>query len=376
MLHQHRHVCVIMSQGVFLDLLLIACTRPHTRCLQRSRECLSQTRHYALAHQKKRQTNSVQSTRPAPTLPRSTAASGNDVTSKVPLAVGLDRNPTGKSAISQIPIPKGVKGENFVPQPLARPLGLKHPPQVGQNLPFSGRSWSEAKAALEDREEHLRDRQVYLRTFLRPYFQDWKRLDKTYEGKSFVANERLFKKEKALYFPNLWGQTLAKDLSDENGGSNTTPAFRGKITVVGVQCATWAENQVNTFLEEKQNPVLHNLLRSFPQHFQQARINAQDNVSKQWLVRLFSFRLRNQIPEEEWQRYFMIKLPRDVRRGLTDEIRDAMGFLNTQVGYVYLLDPDCRIRWAGSGNAFKEEVESLNNGIKRLIADIQPIPEP
>lgn len=43
--------------------------------------------------------------------------------------------------------------------------------------------------------------------------------------------------------------------------------------------------------------------------------------------------------------------------------------MNSKVGYVYLLDDDCRIRWAGSGPAEKSEVEVLNNGIKRLIEE-------
>jgi ATPase complex subunit ATP10 len=58
-----------------------------------------------------------------------------------------------------------------------------------------------------------------------------------------------------------------------------------------------------------------------------------------------------------------------VGRGLTEDVRDAMGFLNSQVGYVYLLDTECRIRWAGSGHAWKGEVEWLNMGIKRLLEE-------
>jgi ATPase complex subunit ATP10 len=79
------------------------------------------------------------------------------------------------------------------------------------------------------------------------------------------------------------------------------------------------------------------------------------------------------IPEDRWDKYFMIKLPRDIRRGLTDDVRDAMGFLNSQVGYVYLVDSSCKIRWAGSGHAWEGEVEGLNAAVQRLIQEEQKL---
>lgn len=65
----------------------------------------------------------------------------------------------------------------------------------------------------------------------------------------------------------------------------------------------------------------------------------------------------------------MIKLPRDVRRGLTEDVRDAMGLLNSQIGYVYLVDSGAKIRWAGSGDAWDGEVAGLNAAIVRLVEE-------
>ena len=66
---------------------------------------------------------------------------------------------------------------------------------------------------------------------------------------------------------------------------------------------------------------------------------------------------------------------RDTGVGLTEDVRDAMGLLNSQVGYIYLLDPDCRIRWAGSGHAWAGEVDSLNAGIRKLVNEAkEPVP--
>lgn len=344
-----------MTREFLVDLLLTAAARPHPKCVRQLQRAAFQRRQYALAQPGKPSKSIKQDPLLGPRRP-----------SEIKLAVGIDRNPENRSAISKIPIPKGVKDEKFIPQALSRPLGLISPPRPGQNSPIDQRTWQEKKRDFASYDRALERRQIYLRTFLRPYFQEWKRLDKEFKGKSFVSNERLFREDKALYFPNMWGRTLANDQGPD-GGKDTTPAFRGKITIVGIQSGQWAEEQVDTFLSAKANPELQTLLQNHSDKFQRADINVQGDIAKAFLVRLFSGRLRKMVPEDQWDRYFMIKVPRDIRLGLTDDIRDAMGFLNTQVGYVYLLDQNCKIRWAGSGHAWEGEVSNLNSGIKRLI---------
>ena len=43
--------------------------------------------------------------------------------------------------------------------------------------------------------------------------------------------------------------------------------------------------------------------------------------------------------------------------------------MNHKIGYVYLLDENCRIRWAGSGPAEEGELDALNNGVRKLIEE-------
>lgn len=181
-----------------------------------------------------------------------------------------------------------------------------------------------------------------------------------------MANPLLFRKDAALYFPNMWGSTLSEKGDGPDKGRDTTRALRGKITVVGIQSGRWAEEQVDTFIGLKENTELQDMMREGK--CQRADINVQDN----WLRALFVFTsvLKNQVPKEQWERYFRVMMARDVGRGLTEDIRDAMGFLNSNVGYVYLLDADCKIRWAGSGHAWPGEKESLNAGIRRLHAEM------
>lgn len=338
-----------------LDVFLSLACKPHPLCLRRSRAFISQSVRLAstAAPQKGSRSNDAATSSPA---------------ARVPLHVGLDRNTEGVSAISRIPIPKGERGEEFTPSVLARPLGLSYPPQPGQNTPKDNRTWSERKADYEDRDKIATRRQVYLRSYFRPYFQEWGRL-KHHSGKSFVSNDRLFKRDKALYFPNIWGQTLSSENDGPDGGQDTTPVLMDKISIIAMQGGRWAENQVATFLSPKNNPLLERLLAEKQGQLQRIDINMQGDVARSWLVKLFQPNLRRHIPKDRWSRYFMVKLPRDVRRGLTEEIRDAMGLLNSNVGYVYLVDSDCRIRWAASGDAWEGEVSGMNGAIQRLLQE-------
>jgi ATPase complex subunit ATP10 len=120
---------------------------------------------------------------------------------------------------------------------------------------------------------------------------------------------------------------------------------------------------VVTFTGPKQNPGLFNALQSDTSLAQKVDINLEGNAIKAWLVRMFMWRMRQKLPAEQHNKYFL------VRKGLTDGLREAIGMMNSKVGYVYLLDDHCRIRWAGSGPAEEWEIESLNNGLLRLVEE-------
>jgi ATPase complex subunit ATP10 len=178
-----------------------------------------------------------------------------------------------------------------------------------------------------------------------------------HKGKSFLAPPRIFKSDKALYFPNLHGQTLIK----KTGLRDTTPVLEGKISVVSVFSSAWAEGQAASFVAEKKNPELHEVVRESGGVAQMVNINIEENAMKAALIQLFMPSLRRKILAANWGRYFII------RRGLTQEIRDAIGLLNSKVGYVYLLDRHCRIRWAGSGICEPDEKDGLVRSTRRLI---------
>ena len=195
----------------------------------------------------------------------------------------------------------------------------------------------------------------------RPYFRDWGNL-KFHEGKSFIAPPRLFKAEFSLFFPNFYGQTLLKSTKEPR---DTTPTFTGKASVVSVFSSQWAESQIDTFVSEKANPELHEAIAGSGGLAQQVYINYEDNSAKAWLVKMFMGSLRKKFPEDNWGQYFL------VQRGITDQIRESIGLLNSKVGYTFLVDQHCRIRWAGSGPAHPDELEGLNKGVTRVVEDIK-----
>jgi mitochondrial ATPase complex subunit ATP10 len=340
-----------------VDLFVLLARRPHSQCLRSWQP-------------------QVQLIRPAtsdarlPRTPRATVASN----SGIPLNVGLDRNPDHVSAISRIPIPRGAKGEVFTPSVLARPLGLRNPPRPGDNSPVDKRTLEQRRSDFTDPEKAKIRQRVLMRSYFRPYYQERNRA-KHHRGKSFVSNERLFKREKALYFPNIFGRTLSKEGDGPDGGRDLAPLLNGKISIVTLEKAEWAAKQVETFVSAKANPGLQSIIDASNGLVQRVSVNMQDSVLDMWLVRLFQYRIRQKTPQDQWSKYFLIQLPRDIRKGLTEDVRDAMGLLNSQVGYVYLVDSSAKIRWAGSGDAWDGEVAGMNAAIERLVEEERSLPK-
>jgi ATPase complex subunit ATP10 len=193
----------------------------------------------------------------------------------------------------------------------------------------------------------------------KPYFREWSNM-KFHKGKTFLAPPRLFRADKALYFPNLQGVTLAMPRDPQD----TTTVLEGKVSIVSLFSGAWGEKQTETFVEK--NPELDKILHE-SHVIQKVDLNVEENALKAGLIRMFMPGLRKKLPEAQHDRYFL------VRKGINDEMRDDIGYVNSKVGYVYLVDGNCRIRWAGSGPASKDERESIVRGALKLEQEAQEI---
>lgn len=192
----------------------------------------------------------------------------------------------------------------------------------------------------------------------KPYFRDWSNMS-YHRGKAFIAPTRLFRAGRALYFPNLRGVTLVSPREEQD----TTPVLKGKVSLVTMFSGTWAEQQTKTFIGD--NEQLDRIMSAGTGFLQRVDVNVEGNALKAALVRIFMGGLRKNLPVAQHGRYFL------VRKGFTEEMRPDMGMHNSQVGYLYLIDHACRIRWAASAEAEPGERESMIRGIGKLVRELE-----
>lgn len=186
-----------------------------------------------------------------------------------------------------------------------------------------------------------------------PYLRDYSRMSKDFRGKSFFSPTRLFRSDRALYFPNFVGKTLY-----DSHPQDTTTILRDRISVVVVHNTQWALEQVRTFVYGLD--AMDEFVRG---EAQRVDVSIEENYLKQLAINMSVPSLRKMYPEERWEKYFMIY------KGVTDDIREASGLWNSKVGYVFLVDEECKIRWAGSGDAHGKEREVLVWGVKKLVEE-------
>ncbi|KAK7969225.1 ATPase assembly factor ATP10- mitochondria [Apiospora saccharicola] len=261
----------------------------------------------------------------------------------------------------------GKRVEEFTPVPLGRPIGMSYPRKRGRTRASTrglgtsaARSSRPCPARLAGLSIWRGEKNCMKEKFRRPYFRDWGNLQ-FHKGKTFYPPPRPFKGDVSLYFPNLYGRTLLKGKGSPE--RDTTPTLVGKTSIISVFSGTWAENQVKSFVGALQNPALAELFEENRDIAQHVNVNVEEDRLKHMLIRLFLGGIRQQVGEANWSKYFIIKNP------LSDEIRENVGLLNGKVGYVYLVDSLCRIRWAGSGEANDEEREGVRRGLQRLLEE-------
>jgi ATPase complex subunit ATP10 len=110
--------------------------------------------------------------------------------------------------------------------------------------------------------------------------------------------------------------------------------------------AEYTQIHVNGFTAPTNARFLSNPL------YQYVQINLQENLLKSFLVSLFLSSIAKSVPPELHPTYL-------VSSQNMDFLRDQLGMVNKHVGYVYLVDNNLKIRWAGCADAKVEETNAL-----------------
>ncbi|KIJ37002.1 hypothetical protein M422DRAFT_69567, partial [Sphaerobolus stellatus SS14] len=238
--------------------------------------------------------------------------------------------------------------DKFRPRPLSKPLGLPQKPSAD---PIT---WAQKRDDLLSHEKVLERRKHIVKEATKGYFQDYNAL-KHNEGKTWIGPTSLIHEDKAFYYPDITGVTLTPQEA-----VHTTTVFKGHVSIVAMLSTTRSEEHVRSFTEPAVAAHLSNPL------FRYVQINLQDNPLKGFLVSLFLSSIRARIPQELQSTYIMSRFN-------VEYLREPMGMINKHVGYVYLVDQNCKIRWAGCGFAVDGEANSLKTCtgvlLKRLAAN-------
>jgi len=198
----------------------------------------------------------------------------------------------------------------------------------------------------------------------RPYFKDFNDVQYA-EGKVFIAPERVFRKDAARYFPNLRGRSLL-----DNQWGETTGLLQGRITFVTLVGSAWGEAQIKSWLDDDRlkevldkgtTDNLENVNQKSGNIAQLVQINWEPNWFKYWLIKLFAYRQRLSRMKEQWQKYLM------VHNGFDEDLRLSVGMSNQKVGHVYLVDKNCKIRWAAQAMASEGEKDNMIKAFRRLL---------
>lgn len=193
-----------------------------------------------------------------------------------------------------------------------------------------------------DQDIRLEKRKHILKEVSKGYFSDLNATRK-HGGKTWIAPTVMIRQDKALYFPDVAGKTIA------NGETvHTTTLCAGRISVVSILSTKISEYHVKGFVD-----ATNQRFRLHPS-YRFVQINLQENLLKSFLVSLFTSSIRSTVPTYFQPTYLVSSQNMEYNR-------EPLGMVNNRVGYVYLVDEDLRIRWGGCADAKPEEAQALQN---------------
>ena len=177
-------------------------------------------------------------------------------------------------------------------------------------------------------------------------------------GKIFKPPISWFKQDKSLYFPDFIAKTLTGELNSlYDVLNNKYSIVRLYSTVTGEQCS---KSYFKVDNEDYYTTNYKSFSEKFPD-FQIIDINMPSSWIKGFILNLSLSNLRKMISPERYQNYFILPL-----HILPPEIREQLHCDNQCTGYIYILDPTGKIRWATSGYSTKEDLQLMWKVVRGL----------
>jgi len=230
---------------------------------------------------------------------------------------------------------------------LHRPLGVLEPPSTYR------KTLRDKTTELMDQDVRLQQRKHIIKEAAKGYYSDLNATRK-HGGKTWIAPRTLIREDHSLYFPDIAGVTLNK----KQGTVHTSELCADRVSVVAMLSTVVSEEHVDSFVRRTNEAFLFN------PHYRFIQINLQENVMKAFLVSLYVSSLRRKVPKELHSTYLLSSQNMEY-------VREPLAMNNKHIGFVYLLDQQQRVRWAGGGLAREEESESLLKCVKVLLGRVK-----
>ncbi|KAK0557666.1 Mitochondrial ATPase complex subunit atp10, partial [Tilletia horrida] len=326
-----------------------------------------------------------------------------------------------KAASKPLPFLSTAPGFPFPPAVIANEAPRPSPPSSSSSSAASNIASSSSSAgststskpapvdAKKKKAAELRDARLYnerkaiISQATKGYFHDFHSL-RAHGGKTWRAPSSLIREERARWWPDWVGKRLS-----DGAELSTASVLKNKVSLVSVISSKASEEHVRSFTESA--------IATYATHpqFQHVRLNMQLSALKAFLLRLVFNSVRASIPDPVEQRnYFLctaapviperaleMELEAARREALgvseqaesgasgsgassgTDQVaavgasrspgaeaflRSALCLHNKHVGYVFLVDQRCKVRWAGSAFAESGEREALRTCVGVLLA--------
>lgn len=252
----------------------------------------------------------------------------------------------------------------YVVAQLSKPIGLTTPPSDEDNR-GDLRSLSQKFWDFMDREKN-RERQAQLEHEIAKSGMYNVHTYRKTGGKFFNAPPAYWKAERALYFANFCGETLAS--SDVKG---TTSTLKGKVSIVRVYTSMVGDKSSRAFFNTAEDGDFLGMegYARFQKTYPLAQIvdvNITENGLKALFVKMSKGALRKQIHPDRHDKYFIVP-----RKTIVLDILEQLHMDNTYGGFVYVLDADAKVRWAACGVADESERAVLWRTVRGLQRELK-----